>query len=186
MGGAIETEDLRRFTRREYDALVEQGFFGDENVELLRGVVVTMSPQGPGHWHVSSLLMHVLARALPVDTYVVAAHSGFAAADDSEPEPDLGVYERVRARGQIPSEALLIVEVANTSLRRDRSVKLPIYAEAGVPEYWIVVLPERQVEVYTQPRSGAYMHMERVLLDGVLRPQFEPTIEIATNTLPWN
>lgn len=186
MDPCLEGESFRRFTQREYRDLVNQGWFEDEPIELLRGMLVTMTPQGRDHWPVSSVLMHVLARALPIDRYGIAAHSGFAATPDSEPEPDVQVFDRTKYPRSIPSEALLIIEVSRSSLRRDRNIKRPIYAENGVPEYWIVVLADREVEVYTQPVGGTYTQMTRVTIDGTLRPQFDPTIEIAMTSLPWD
>ncbi|CAN5245436.1 Uma2 family endonuclease [soil metagenome] len=185
MDPRLESEPVRRFTAQEYKKLVAQGWFEGESIELLYGQIVAMTPQGDGHWNLSRVLMHLLARALPIERYGIAAHSPFAATADSMPEPDLLVFDAVTGRRGIPAEALLAVEVAMSSLRRDRLAKLPLYATAGIPEYWIVVAPGREVEIYTQPRNGTYMHMERVDLDGVLRPRFDSSIEIAMSSLPW-
>lgn len=185
MESNVEPVELRRFSRREYDELVEKGWFEDEPIELLRGMLVKMSPQGTDHNDIVDLMMHVIARALPVETFGVRAHSAFAATDDSEPEPDLYVYPKPKHQGSHPTSALLLVEVSRTSLRRDRTVKLSIYAENGVPEYWIVDLEACEVAVYTQPEGGAYLHLERIQIDGELRPQFDPSIVIALRSLPW-
>ncbi len=191
-GANIESMDpqvdgaLRRFTRFEYQTLIERGWFEGEPIELLDGMLVTMTPQGSAHYTVSGVLMHILAQALPINLYGIAAHSPFSASEDSMPEPDLLVFDKRRTPRGIPTEALLAIEVSNTSLRKDRTVKLPIYANNGVPEYWIIVLAERTVEVYTQPRNGTYMHMDRVASDGVLRPRFDPSIEISMASLPWD
>lgn len=191
-GATLETMDpsndglpLRRFTRREYDDLIDRGFFDeDEKVELLRGLLVTMSPQGHEHYSITTLVGNVLTRALP-ERFGIAMHSPFCATDDSEPEPDITVFDRDRFPRTKPTEALLLVEVAGDSVRRDRGVKLGIYAENGVPEYWIVLVEKYQVEVYTDPRDGSYSKMQRLALDEVLRPQFDPTIAIPLRTLPW-
>jgi Uma2 family endonuclease len=175
---------LRRFTRREYDELVAQGFFEGEPIELLQGLVLTMSPQGVDHFSISVVLANVLTRALP-ERFGIATHSPFAASDDSEPEPDVYVFDREAFDRRLPDRALLVVEISRTSLKRDRSVKLPIYATNGVPEYWIVNLVDREVEVHSQPNGDAYERMELVTMSGVLRPQFDPTIEIAMSSLPW-
>jgi Uma2 family endonuclease len=101
------------------------------------------------------------------------------------PEPDLLVFDAIAGRRGIPAEALLAVEVTMASLRSHRTAKLPLYATAGIPEYWIVVAPDREVEIYTEPRTGTYMHMVRLGIEGVLRPLFAPSIEIALRSLPW-
>lgn len=185
MESNVEPVELRRFTRREYDELVDQGWFEDEPIELLRGMLVKMSPQGEDHNDIVDLIMQSISRALPIERFGVRAHSGFAATDDSEPEPDVYVYSKPKQRGSHPTSALLLVEVSRSSLRRDRTVKLSIYAENGVPEYWIVDLAACEVEVYTRPEGGAYLHLERIHIDGELRPQFAPSIVIAMSSLPW-
>jgi Uma2 family endonuclease len=185
MDAGDERLPLRRFTRREYDDLIDRGFFEeDEHIELLRGLLVTMSPHGHEHYSITCLVGNVLTRALP-PRFGVAMHSPFCATEDSEPEPDVCVFDCERFPRTKPTEALLLVEVSGDSLRRDRDVKLSIYAENGVPEYWIVILATQEVEVYTDPRDGGYVKMERIGLDGVLRPAFDPTIEIPLRTLPW-
>ena len=175
-----ETIEQRRFTRREYDELVRQGWFEDEPIELLRGMLVKMSPQGVDHFSISVVLAN---DACPPERFAIATHSPFAASDDSEPEPDVYVFDREAFDRQLPDRALLVVEVSRTSLRRDRSVKLPIYAKNGVPEYWIVNLVDQEVEIHTRPNGDTYERMELVTMSGALRPQFDPTI--AMSSLPW-
>jgi Uma2 family endonuclease len=82
----VEPLNLRRFTRREYDRLVEEGWFDGEPIELLHGMLVEMSPQGAGHFGISVKIANVLTRALS-ERFGVATHSPFAATDDSEPSP---------------------------------------------------------------------------------------------------
>jgi len=180
----LTSAELRRFTRREYDELVNKGYFEDEKIELLRGLLVTMSPEGDEHYSITSLIANVITRALP-ERFGIATNAPFCATDDSEPEPDICVFDRTRFPRTKPTESLLIVEVAYSSIRRDRNVKLPIYAEANVPEYWIILVATQTVEVYTEPRNGTYTKMEKILPDGVLRPRIDPTIAIEMRSLPW-
>jgi Uma2 family endonuclease len=180
----LTSAELRRFTCREYDALVDAGYFEDEKIELLRGLLVTMSPQGDEHSLITTRIANTITRALP-PRFGIAVHSPFCATDDSEPEPDICVFDATKFLRTKPTEALLIVEVAHSSLRRDRNIKLPIYAEAGVPEYWIILVATQIVEIYTEPRNGTYTKMERILSDGVLRPRIDPTIAIEMRSLPW-
>lgn len=177
-----ESRELRRFTRREYDEMVDKGFFEDERIELLEGFLVTMSPQSHEHFSTSMLIQNKLVRALP-ETYGVANHSPFCATDDSEPEPDICVFDLRRFPRTKPTEALLIVEVSGDSLRRDGGVKRRIYAKNGVPEYWIVDLVRGVVEVYREPRRNAYDAHSIIEADGILRPQFAPEIEIPVSGL---
>jgi len=179
-------ERFRPLMRREYDELVELGWFEDEPIELLRGMLVTMTPQGGDHSDVGAWLAHRFAAALPIEQFDVRSHSPFAATDDSEPEPDVQVSRKPKPRGSHPTTALLIVEVSRSSLRKDRKIKLPIYAENGVPEYWIVDLVKRVVEIYTQPEGETYVRVEHVDITGTLRPMLLPDIAIPMAELPWD
>jgi Uma2 family endonuclease len=179
---AIPLAEQRRFTRVEYERLVAQGWFEGEPVELLDGVLVTMSPQSNEHVWVSAAFHRLLVLridALPDrDRYLVQSHAPFAASDDSEPEPDLAVVPNRAFGAGLPTRAHLLVEVAVSSLRRDRGRKRRIYASAGVPEYWIVDVAAGAVEVYTDPSGGAYRTMTRVERGGTLRPIELPGVAI--------
>jgi Uma2 family endonuclease len=168
----------RRLSRRAYDKLVERGTFEDEHVELLRGRLVTMSPQGRPHSFVTGDLAEWLIRSLD-RSYRVLTHSPYAATRDSEPEPDISVSLRTKRPGNHPSKSLLLVEVSESSLRKDRLLKAAIYAENRAPEYWIVALAARAVFVHTDPARGAYRSVVRLGRGDVLRPTLLPEIEIA-------
>lgn len=107
MDPRLESEPLRRFSALEYQKLVEEGWFEGESLELLYGQLVPMTPQGDVHWNLSRVLIHVLAQALPIERFGMAAHSPFAATVDSMPEPDLLVFEAIAGRRGIPAEASL-------------------------------------------------------------------------------
>ena len=160
----------RRLSRRAYDQLVERGVFDeDDRIELLRGRLVTMSPQGSRHSTMTARLAQRLIRALD-ESYEVRSHSPFAATDDSEPEPDISVSRASRRASYHPSKALLLIEVAESSLRKDRLVKSKIYAENRSPEYWIIDLASRSVFVHTAPARGAYRSVVQLRGKHVLRP----------------
>jgi Uma2 family endonuclease len=153
-------ERQRPLRREEYDRLVEQGCFEDERVELLHGILITMSPQGPRHATVIENLTMLLVPAV-LGRARVRVQSPLAASDDSEPEPELSmVAPGPRPHGH-PHTALLVVEVAETSLAKDRQIKAGIYVACGVPEYWVVNLPEDCVEVQTGIENGAYSRHRR-------------------------
>jgi Uma2 family endonuclease len=170
-------ERIRRLRRTEYDVLVEQGVFGDSRIELLLGALVEMSPQGPLHADVVARLAERLIRGLPsgVRTRV---QSPLAVSEDSEPEPDIAVVASGDYRTAHPSRALLVVEVAETSLLKDRGIKRALYATAGIPEYWLVSLSEGIVEVHHQPSDGRYEMIQRVDQAGTLSPQISGTLQI--------
>ena len=151
----IAPERVRPLRRSEYDQLVELGAFHDERVELLRGVLVEMTPQDPAHALVISRLYRLLDRPLPAGL-IVRAQSPLAVSDDSEPEPDLAIVPDDDYRRAHPTRAVLVVEVAGSSIKKDRELKAALYAEAGVEEYWIVDLGKGVVELYREPAGGAY------------------------------
>ena len=174
----IAPERPRPLRRAEYDLLVEHGRLAGEHVELLEGVIVEMSPQGHVHANVVERLTRLLILALH-GRAVVRTQSAFAAGDSSEPEPDIAVIAPGRALSDPhPSEAFLIVEVADSSLVKDRGIKSSLYARAGVPEYWIVDLRGMAVEVRTTLDGEDYASCRVARLGDVLRPTTFPDVEI--------
>ena len=143
-------------TRISVDAyfdLVERGVIAeDERVELLEGVIVSMTPSGPRHATVVSLFAEALLRAVG-ERAAVRNQLTMVFRPASAPEPDIAVVagthrDYLRAH---PSVALLVVEVSDSSLAQDRLSKSRIYAQAGIPEYWVVNLREGVVEAMRDP-----------------------------------
>jgi Uma2 family endonuclease len=153
-------EVIRPLRRAEYDQLVLLGAFQDERIELLDGVLVAMSPIGPPHTSAVRKLNRLLVLAME-GRAAVSCQSPFAAHELSEPEPDFSVYPLGDYDTDHPSEAYLIIEVADSSLAIERGKKLRLYASCAIPEYWIVNLRERCIEVYTGPTPVAYSHVEK-------------------------
>jgi Uma2 family endonuclease len=165
----VVPERSRPLRRNEYDRLVEDGLFADERVELLAGLLVEMTPTGPPHADVVGRLTMILAPAL-VGRAVLRVQSPLAISDDSEPEPDLAVVALGDYRQEHPRRALLVVEVAEASLRKDLGVKAIAYAKAGVEEYWVVDLSIRVVRLHTHPTADGYAQGRVVGAGEILRP----------------
>lgn len=170
----LESRPLRR---AEYDKLVELGVFEGERIELLDGRLVRMSPIGPPHSSTIDRLtlfcvMRLSGRAL------VRVQNPFAALDVSEPEPDLAIVPPGNYETEHPERADLIIEVAESSLDYDRGPKLRVYAECGVPEYWIVNLVERCIEVYRKPGSGRYWYVQRLDETATVSAERHPVLEL--------
>ncbi|MDX2090334.1 MAG: Uma2 family endonuclease [Kofleriaceae bacterium] len=180
----LAPERVRPLKRREYEELVELGVFGDERVELLRGVLVEMTPQGEPHARISAWFAQRLIKALSLARYEVRTHSPFAATDDSMPEPDVSVSLQ-RTDGKHPSQALLLIEVAGSSVTKDRNIKTEIYAEAGVPEYWIVNLRTDTVEVLRRPTVAGYQQKLTKRIGDVLRPLRLRGVQFEVAKIPW-
>jgi Uma2 family endonuclease len=154
MGVMVDYElRTRRFTRAEYERLIELGVFQPgEAIELIGGELMVAEPQGAPHY----TAIRKTARALEVafaTGWEVRTQGPIGLDDDSEPEPDVAVVAGVPedyARAH-PSRPVLTVEVAESSLALDRQRKGSLYARAGLAEYWVLNLVDRVLEVYREP-----------------------------------
>jgi Uma2 family endonuclease len=146
---------LKRWTREEYDRLVESGILSpEERVELLEGDIVRMYPQSPAHVVAVGIAIEALHVAFQTG-FDVRVRTPFSTDDASEPEPDVAVvrgHRRDYLRAH-PTTAVLLVEVSDSTLDYDRRRKGPAYARADVPDYWIVNLVDRVIEVYRDPTT---------------------------------
>jgi Uma2 family endonuclease len=173
----------RRFTREEYHRMGEVRILKPtDRVELIRGEIVEMSPPGRRHRafvdNLNALLMPRLAGLA-----IVSVQNPVALSEDTEPQPDLQILRRrlvpYKEREAFADDTLLLIEVAETSLRYDRSTKLRLYAEAGIPEYWIVDCVAEAVEIYRSPHTEGYRDVLRVTEAGAaLSPQAFPDVTL--------
>jgi Uma2 family endonuclease len=150
--------EVRRWTREEYEQLAEAGFLRpNERVELIDGIIYEMSPQNSLH---ATALLNALEelRAAFSDGYHVRPQLPLALDSQSQPEPDLAVVSGrpQEYRTAHPATAVLVLEISDSSLRLDREVKRGLYAEAGIPEYWVLSVGTRQLEVFREPEGGEY------------------------------
>lgn len=172
----------RRFTRAEYDRLVSLGFFRHERIELLHGTIVRMSPIGPPHRAVVDRLTRLLVPRL-LDRALVCIQQPLCAWDESEPEPDVSVVPLGDYSVDHPERAYLVIEVADSSLDEDRATKAPLYAASAVPEYWIVNLVERVVEIHTEPDGALYRNIRRVRARETIAPSAFPDVQMLVSDL---
>ncbi|MBI3726405.1 Uma2 family endonuclease, partial [bacterium] len=147
---------VRRFTRTEYERMAEHGILSaDERVELVNGEIVVMSPQAARH----AIVMHLIAEALKRAFgrgHFVRIQVPLALGPYSEPEPDVAVVAGSPDDylNDHPKTAVLVVEVSDTTLAKDRGAKLGDYAAAGIEDYWVVNLKAVPpvIEVYRKPK----------------------------------
>lgn len=155
-----------RWTAEQYLRLVDDGVLGpDDKVELLEGVIVSMAPQNTPHAVGVNLVADALYRNL-ADRAAIRIQLTFIVGSHSVPEPDAAVVAG-GARDYLashPRTALLVVEVADSSLRQDRLTKAAMYAAAGIPEYWIVNLPNDCVEVRRDPAPAERRYLSVTLM----------------------
>ncbi len=153
-------EGVWRVSVERYHALIEAGAFDDnERVELLEGVLVEKMSKNPRHCDAARRTNRALRDVIP-NGWFVDDQSTPLTTSDSEPEPDvvvlMGQFEDYATRHPGAQDAALVVEVSDTSLARDRGVKLRIYARAGIATYWILNLHTRALEIYTSPQGDEY------------------------------
>ncbi len=163
--GPIPADALWRLSIDQYHRMIETGILTENDpAEFLEGCLVSKTPKNPRHRLATQLLREIIARLLVAGWFVDAQEPITTA--DSEPEPNLVVVRGNRRdyteRHPGPKDIALIVEVSDSTLAHDRSIKKRLYARAGIPTYWIVNLVENQVEIYTSPDfTGAepdYLH----------------------------
>ena len=158
-----------RFTVDEYEQMIQYGILTEnDRVELIRGEIVEKMSIGPDHQGCVKEINRTFRR-IPDDQAVIGVQDPIRLSD-SEPETDISVmkYRADRYRKITPraKDVLLAVEVSDSSLDDDRHVKGPMYAEAGIPEYWIVNLPEECLEVYRSPQSNGTYADKQILHRG--------------------
>ena len=158
---------LRLWTVDEYHQMIETGILDeDDRVELLAGQIIEMSPQLPPHAATTQCSANYLSSLLTGLAYI-RMQLPITIFPNSEPEPDIAVV-RIESNQYFdhhptPDEIFLVVEVANTTLRKDRGQKVRAYANANIPEYWILDVYERQVYVFRNPGNDTYQ--EEIILN---------------------
>ncbi|MGD1938001.1 MAG: Uma2 family endonuclease [Cyanophyceae cyanobacterium] len=186
------TVAIAKWTVEEYLQLVRTGLLDEKPVELLAGDFVEMAPEGPLHSSRIKKSSRVLRKVVPPEFEVSEAHPITLAR--SVPEPDLAIVVLDETnendfRHPNASETKLVIEFAMSSLDKDLGPKRSLYAEAGIPEYWVVDLAEdvgdRRVIVLTEPKDGDYAQ-EEILKAGMVRSRMLPGVEIAASILLGN
>jgi Uma2 family endonuclease len=157
-----------RFTAEEYHRMAEGGLFGeDDRVELIEGEIIEMTPIGSRHAGTVKRLIRLLGQAVG-SRAIVAVQDPLALGPRSEPEPDIALLhprdDFYTTSHPGPADVLLLIEVAEASLRYDREVKIPLYARHAVPAVWLVDLAGRALTAHRQPAGDGYQQT-RVVTD---------------------
>jgi Uma2 family endonuclease len=177
----------KQFSVIDYRRMYESGILTeDERVELLDGEIYQMSPLGPLH----IVLINRLAKLLMTlvgDAAIVSVQNAIQLDDYSEPQPDIAIvapyvdsYEDELPR---PTDVLLLIEVADTSLHYDREEKLPRYATAQIGEVWIIDAKSQVIEQYSQPIGDQYTQLHRCLKGQHIQSLALPTIAFTTDRI---
>ena len=175
----------RKFTIDEYHQLVDLGFFTEnDRIELIRGEIIEMAPKRTPHSVCNSTLFGELYRLL-YDRANVRGQEPIILPDNSEPEPDVVIAKKkddnyLSAHPTV-KDIILVIEISDSTLQYDKETKLPLYAEAGINNYWIINLVDNRLEVYNNPFSDnkhrfAYKNQKIFLPNENLEiPSFEDT-----------
>ena len=177
----------RRFTVAEYYAMADAGILApDERVELLDGDVIVMPPIG--NWHASNV--DLFTNTFPAQLHgraVVRVQNPVRLDDSSEPEPDVMLLrwrdDFYRNGHPGPADVWLLIEVSDTSVDYDRSVKLAAYAAAGIPEAWIVNRPDRRIEFYADPVGDEYATVRYYGPGESIAPQAFPDVVLQVDQI---
>lgn len=184
----MPVELLRRlFTVEEYNRMVQADILtAVERVELLNGEIVEMSPIGTRHAACVKRLNQLFSQLLG-ERALIGIQDPIHLNDYSEPQPDLTLLQLrpdfyTTAHPQ-PQDVLLIVEVADTSANYDRQVKIPLYAESGIIEVWLVDLVGQYLEVYRQPSANGYQQIQQLRRNQQIFIQALPDLEVSINDI---
>jgi Uma2 family endonuclease len=172
----------RALSVAEFHRMGEVGLLGpDERLELIHGDIVTMAPIGGPHLH----LVNVLAQLFSMQfgrSALVSVQNPVSLPPDNEPQPDIAILRpECWARAAVPcaADVLLVVEVADTTLARDRDVKIPLYARHGIPEAWLFDVAAESVTVYRDPSPGGYRSAQTLARDAMVSPLQRPDVAIS-------
>ncbi|MGH7231019.1 MAG: Uma2 family endonuclease [Nitrospiraceae bacterium] len=179
MNSSVRT---RRFSIEEFHRMAEVGVLKEEDrVELIDGEIIPMTPIGPEHAACVDWLTRLLIQRVPADI-VVHVQNPFQFPHHIALYPDLALLrpptDRYRNRSPRPEDVLLVIEVSDTSLERDRAAKIPRYAEAGVPEVWLVDLSRQEVLIFRDPSGGQYRNSSTASGRASLSPAHLPNLAI--------
>jgi Uma2 family endonuclease len=171
--------EIHRWSPEDYHRLVETGALEDLRVELIDGFIVDMCPRSPAHDYAMQWLDDALRSGLDTSRHGVRVGMALSLGD-SEPEPDIAIVAAGRHDPYHPATAALAVEVSHSSLSRDLSVKPRIYANAGIPRYWVIDLDGRRAVVHSEPATDGYARVETCGPDATLSaPELGVSISLA-------
>ncbi|MBW4535285.1 MAG: Uma2 family endonuclease [Pleurocapsa minor HA4230-MV1] len=182
------TVTLAKWTIDEYHSMIQAGLLDNRQVELLRGEIVEMSPEGEAHAYFSSEAEEYL-RELLKSKATVRSGKPITLYDNSEPEPDIAIVQKLGreylAHHPYPENIFWLIEYSNSSLDKDLNLKTKIYAAAGVQEYWVVNLKKRQLIVFRQPQDCEYL-AKSTYSEGTICSVAFPDISITINSIISN
>lgn len=174
-----------KWTINEYHRMIAAGILDDRRVELLKGEIIEMSPEGEPHAYFSTEAGEYLSRILG-DRATIRPAKPITLANNSEPEPDIAIVQRLGREylnhHPYPENIFWLIEYSDSTLEKDLEIKSKVYAEAEIPEYWVVNLRKRQLIVFRDPQDGEYAS-KSTLTGGTIYPIAFPDIAVAVDCI---
>lgn len=175
---------LAKWSVAQYHQMIEAQIFNDQSVELIAGEIVEMSPETPLHYNTAKRGVRYLEELLKGKAEV--RFNGAITLADSEPEPDIAMVRLPESRYDehhpYPEDIYWLVEVANTSLKKDLELKKSIYAAANIPEYWVLDLADKKIHVFRNPEGNDYLNSQ-IWEQGKLAPLAFPDLSVSLEKL---
>ena len=169
----------------EYHQMISSRILENRRVELLKGEVVEMSPEGEPHAYFSSEAGEYLIRLLG-DRATIRFAKPITLPHDSEPEPDIAIVQRLGRtyleHHPYPENIFWLIEYSDSTLVKDLETKTKIYAEVGIPEYWVVNLKRRHLIVFRDPQDGDYTS-KQTLTAGIVNPLAFPDVAVSVSAI---
>jgi Uma2 family endonuclease len=179
------TITVAKWSIDEYHQLVESGVLADRKVELLKGIIIEMSPEGMSHVVYCGDSVEYLRELLGNRAKVREAHP-ITLPNNSEPEPDIAIViphsHRYLAHHPYPADIFWLIEYSDTTLNKDLNDKKRVYAEVGIVEYWVVNLKASELVVFRDPTADTYQS-ELKLATGNISPLSFPNLQIEVSKL---
>lgn len=169
-----------KWSIEEYHRMIEAGILCDRKVELLRGEIVEMPPEGEAHAHLSSDAADYIREMLQGQVKI-REEKPITLPDASEPEPDIAIAQDLGdvylEHHPYPENIFWLIEYADSSLAKDLEIKSQVYAAAGIQEYWVVNLQRMELVVLSELVKGSYQKRQ-ILTDGVIAPTAFPELTL--------
>ncbi|QIR36591.1 Uma2 family endonuclease [Tolypothrix sp. PCC 7910] len=177
-----------KWTIDEYHRMIAAGILDDRRVELLKGEIIEMSPEGEPHPYFSTEAGEYLSRILG-ERATIRPAKPITLPNNSEPEPDIAIVQRLGREylnhHPYPENIFWLIEYSDSTLEKDLEIKSKVYAEAEIPEYWVVNLRKRQLIVFRDPQDGEYAS-KSTLTGGTIYPIAFSDIAVAVDYIVSN
>jgi Uma2 family endonuclease len=179
------TVAVAKWTIEEYHRMISAGILDNRRVELLRGEIVEMSPEGEPHAYFSTSAGTYLVRLLG-DRAVIRPAKPITLPNNSEPEPDIAIVQDLGREylehHPYPENIFWLIEYSDSTLEKDLEIKSKVYAEVGIPEYWVVNLKQRQLIIFREPQNGEYAS-KSTIASGIIFSLAFPDVPISVDAI---